>query len=372
MKILFVDTYYPKFIESFRKNNSDYLRYPYREYKNKLLKSFFGTSDFYSYNLRKLGYEVEDIIINDEILQKTWAKENGLRIKNNWLISKLQNLPYAYKFLGRPKWVQQISLEQIIKYKPNVVYVQDLGILNPETLKKIKKHCQLLVGQIASPLPQKENLICFDLIITSFPHFVEKFKKLGIKSQYQQLAFEPRILTKIGKHERRYNVTFIGSFTPHHQKGTKLLEEVAKHTPIHIWGQGIEYLSPFSPLRKNYHGEVWGLEMFKILAQSKIVVNRHIGVSGDYANNMRLYETTGMGAMLITDKKKNLNDIFKVGKEVVDYKDAKDLEEKINYFLKQEWKRKKIAKNGQKRTLKDHNYKNRMSEYAKIINKYLK
>jgi spore maturation protein CgeB len=194
---------------------------------------------------------------------------------------------------------------------------------------------------------------------------------MGIKSEYQKLAFEPRILERIGVNKKMYSLTFVGSFTPYHQEGTKLLEEVAKQIPVHVWGQGIEFLSPFSPLRKNYHGEAWGLDMYKILAQSKIVINRHIGVSGKYANNMRLYEATGMGAMLITDRKRNLNDIFKVGKEAIDYKDKDDLVAKLKFYLKNDEERQKITIAGQRKTLNYHDYKSRMNELSKILYKYI-
>lgn len=371
MKILFVDTYYKNFLVSFRKNDPNVSSLSYKRYKERLFSTLFGTSDFYSYNLKKLSYTADDIVLNDEILQKRWADENGIEIKNNWLTSKLQNIPYMYRFLGKPNWIQEIALAQIKKYHPDFVYMQDLSILNSKTLKEVKKYCQLLVGQIASPPPPNEYLKCFDLIITSFPHFVEKFRKMGIESEYLKLAFEPRVLEKIKKQKRIYDVTFVGSFTLYHQEGTKILEKVARYIPVHVWGQGIEFLSPFSSLRKNYHGEAWGLDMYKILAQSKIVINRHIGVSGNYANNMRLYEATGMGAMLITDNKKNLDDLFKIGKEVVSYNNAKDLIQKILYFSENEEERNKIAKAGQEKTLKEHSYSVRMKELVKIIEKYL-
>jgi spore maturation protein CgeB len=55
----------------------------------------------------------------------------------------------------------------------------------------------------------------------------------------------------------------------------------------------------------------------------------------------------------------------------VEYRDAKDLTDKIKYYLKNEVERKNIAEAGQKRTLTDHNYKVLMVELTKIISKYL-
>lgn len=369
MKILFIDTYYSKFLTSLRNTFPNLSKKSYEEQKQLLLNQFFGTSDFFSHGLRKNGWIANDIIANDEILQRRWVEEKNIKVNNSGLIAKLQSLPYIHRLLGKPTWTQEIALAQVIDFKPDIVYMQDLSILNPDTLKKVKKHCKLLVGQIACPLPPKENLKCFDLIITSFPHYVKIFQKMGIKSVYQKLAFEERILKIIKPEKRAYDVSFIGSFTPYHSGRTKLLEEVAKVIPIHIWGQGLEFLSPFSPLRKNFHGEAWGKGMYNILAKSKIVINSHIGVAGDYANNMRLYEATGMGAMLITDKKKNLNEIFKIGIEVEVYNDANDLKNKLTYYLTHNSELYKIAINGQKRTLKDHSYKVRMRELSGILKK---
>lgn len=371
MKFLIIDTYYSEFLKKIYKDNSILKNQSYQKQKKLLLDQCFGTSDFYSYNLQKMGYKSEDLIVNNEILQRQWAKEHNIIVPSADIFSKVQMLPYIHRFIGRPKWVQDVALAQIKVIKPEVVYMQDLSILNSDTLQEIKKFCKLLVGQIACPLPAKENLKQFDLILTSFPHYVDRFRKIGINSEYFKIGFEPRVLDKVGKHDRIYDVGFIGSFSSHHNKGTKLLEKVAEKIPIHIWGQGIQYLAPLSPLRKNYHGEAWGLQMYKILAETKIIINRHIDVAENYANNMRLYETTGMGSMLITDKKDNLNELFKVGQEVISYENALDLIKKIKYYLKHDKERQKIAENGQKRTLSEHTYKIRMKELVSIINRYL-
>jgi spore maturation protein CgeB len=91
----------------------------------------------------------------------------------------------------------------------------------------------------------------------------------------------------------------------------------------------------------------------------------------NFANNMRLYETTGVGTMLLTDRKTNLGELFKVGKEIEDYGSKEELVEKINYYLKYDKKRKDIATAGQKRTLRDHTYKKRMTELIRILERYI-
>jgi spore maturation protein CgeB len=230
----------------------------------------------------------------------------------------------------------------------------------------------LLVGQIASPLPSNEKLKEYDLILTSFTHFVKIFRKMGITSEYLPWCVEGSIPKQIGKKERVYDVVYVGGLTPHHSHGNKILEDLARKIKVDFWGYGEKTLLPTSPIRKNFHGQAWGKEMYEIFAQSKIVINRHINVAGDYANNMRMFEATAMGALLITDAKKNMDEFFKVGKEVVTYQNSKDLIEKVKYYLKHDKEREKIAKAGQKRTLKDHTYDVRMKKLDKILRQYLK
>lgn len=370
-RFVFVDEYYSGFLKEFRSKNPNLKDKSYLKQRETLLSHFFGTSDSYSYNLRKLGYEAQDLIVNDEILQRKWAGENRVNVTKSTLYSKIQMFPLVHKVLGRPKWVQEITLAQIKKIKPDIVYVQNLSILNPSTLKNIKAHSKLLVGQIASSLPAKKNLTCFDLILTSFPHYVERFKSMGIASEYLKIGFDNRILKKIGKQPKKHEVVFIGSLSPHHKEGTIILERVAEKIPISIWGQGIQFTSKKSPIRKRFQGSAWGLDMYKILSQSRIVINRHIQASDGYANNMRLYESTGMGSLLITDDKKNISDLFVVGKEIITYKNTSDLIKKLMYFMKNKNEASKIAKKGQMRTLKEHTYQKRMMELVNILNNYL-
>lgn len=371
INFLFIDEYYIGFLNGFYKKYPKILYQDFESHKRKLIGECFGTSDFYSYNLKKLGHIANDLIVNDFLLQSKWAKDKNVEFKKPGVISKLQMMPILHRFLGRPQWIQDIVLSQIKFYKPDILYVQNLSLLNSSTLKKIKKEVKLIVGQIATSLPAKKNLRYFDLILTSFPHYVDYFRKIGINSEYFKIAFESRILKKIKKQERVDDVTFVGSFSPHHREGVSLFEKVARKVKINFWGQGTQFLSINSPIRKSHFGSVWGLDMYKVLGRSKIVINRHIKVSDGFANNMRLYESTGMGALLITDYKKNLNSLFKIGSEVVSYKNASDLSTKIKYFLSHDKEREEIAKEGQKRTLKDHTYSIRMKELLIILSKYL-
>ncbi len=357
MRIFILDTYvYGAVLENFYQN-FDVKNKTYSEVMSGIFSLEFGTSNFYSKNLNKLGHVSQEFIFNDLISQSIWAKENGI----NLFFDKLR----------KKDWKEKILLAQIKKFEPDVVYSQDLWVINPKFAKEIKKHTKLLVGQIASPMPPVENIKSFDLILTSLPHFVDKFKSQGVKSEYFRIGFEESLLSKLGKKTHKYDVSFIGGFGPMHKKGITALESLAKEVSVDFWGYGEDGLPSDSAILKSFHGFSIGLDNYKILNASKIGINRHIDVAEDYANNMRLFETTGVGAMLITDSKKNIGDLFVPGKEIETYSSPKELITKVKYYLKHDKEREKIAKAGQMRTLKDHTYFRRMEELAEILERNL-
>jgi spore maturation protein CgeB len=146
-----------------------------------------------------------------------------------------------------------------------------------------------------------------------------------------------------------------------------VLAQAAKELPVQFWGYDLRGWAPWSPLRRRYNGEAWGIEMFRLLASARTVLNRHIADAGEYANNMRLYEATGVGSLLVTDAKTNLSDLFEPGSEVVTYRTADELVAQVRDYLADDAGRHHIAAAGQARTLRDHTYEVRMRELTAIL-----
>ncbi|HEY4800231.1 MAG TPA: glycosyltransferase, partial [Bacteroidia bacterium] len=97
----------------------------------------------------------------------------------------------------------------------------------------------------------------------------------------------------------------------------------------------------------------------------------HIAEAKNLAGNMRMYEATGLGSLLISDFKSNADDIFKEGKEAVYYHSLDDAVNKINYYLNHEEERKLIATSGQQRTLKEYNFEENAKQLLWYFKKYL-
>jgi spore maturation protein CgeB len=86
---------------------------------------------------------------------------------------------------------------------------------------------------------------------------------------------------------------------------------------------------------------------------------------------MRLYEATGVGTLLLTDKKDNLGELFEIGKEVLAYESPEEAAELISHYLNHPAEAAAIAHAGQARTLSEHSYAARMGELLPILKAHL-
>lgn len=349
-RCLFLNTYYPDFLEYHYHQHAELLHAPYREQHAALQQACFGDSDFYSSGLRAADWDASDLIVNCQPLQQRWAEEHGIASRQT---------------------VLAIAIEQIKRIRPHVLYIQDLGVSTKEFLDAVRPFTDLIVGQIASSLPPHAHVDGFDILISSFPHFVEDFRKQGRTAYYQPLAFDHRVLDRIGKVPREYPLTFVGGLSPVHVGRKALLEYVGQTLPVHCWGYGTEALESSGFSRDQLHGAAWGIDMFRALAQSFITLNQHAAIAQSNANTMRLFEATGCGALLVTDYKDNLKDLFDIGSEIVAYRSPEECRELLAYYLAHPEEAAAIAARGQARTLRDHTYQVRMNQTAELLSRHL-
>jgi len=86
--------------------------------------------------------------------------------------------------------------------------------------------------------------------------------------------------------------------------------------------------------------------------------------------SMRYTETLASGGFLLTDKPGDLDILGYVDKRhLVVYKDFRDFQDKIRYYLKNDKERNKIAKQGMNFVRTNHSCKRRVEEFTQILNK---
>src|SRR3989442_4512259 len=219
MTFLIIDTYYPGFLRACYAQHPEFQDRPYAEQWRVLMDQCFGTADFYSANLQKLGHDAHEVVANCEPLQRRWAREHAIHL---WAAYPL------YCQLGRVKaWQMAVLKAQVDKFKPDVVYVQDLNWMDAALLRAVKRTGRLVVGQTAYALREDMEWGPYDLIVSSLPHYVERFRRQGILCEYLRFAFEARVLKLLGSVQSRPAVVFVGGYTSNHTSGNRLFEHVA-------------------------------------------------------------------------------------------------------------------------------------------------
>jgi len=382
MRILILDTHYQESLRLAYENDPQLAQQTSREQLHAIYETGFGRADFLPLNLQKVGHEVDQFIVNAQPIQISWANENGLRIntKRSTLLKVQQRLKREVSRLrpqprvpgmNVPQWELEVVEAQARAFKPDVIFICDVLYLPAHFHRTLKQHTRLLVGEMAYPIPPALDLSPFDLIISAAPHFVDRLRKAGARSEMLRLGFEQTVLDRLGDQPRDVELAFIGSVGKDHQQRLELLEALSRKTPLSCWGTGVDGLAPDSPLRGRVKPPLWGYDMYRQLQRSKIALNIHIDMAEQYAANMRLYEATGVGTMLLTDWKTNLHELFELGREVVAYRSVEECLELVNHYLAHDEEREQIAKAGQKRTLSEHSYYHRMQELTEILNRYL-
>ena len=423
-------TPYPSTLESWLQENPEFEHSNYK----KMLKLYFESnimySDGFSRSFAQLGQDAHEILADFEILQKQWARENGpFNDSNGWmaeiLMAQVKKIKPDVLYFQGTEWnipgrffpLKNNNLIKIIKDEfpfikkvicfsgyPSTIerirYADFLFYASPNTLNSYKM-------QGLDALMQSDQLYhSFDEIILKRLNVSVKrydFSFLGSarapESRYYALRqlFEQTDLKAWineqeivrGNNSIKQNVRNLLKRTfqifSHDQvsdivqlkyfpvKIRKIFQEIAKENFVF---KGINRNNGFPTLLKELFIDscrppVIGIEMYKILSQSKVVFNKHADAASGNVGNMRMFEATGMGTCLLTDTGNNMSDLFEEGKEVVTYRTIDEAVEKVNYLLDHPHEAEQIAIAGQARTLKDHTIMNRCQQINEVIQKKL-
>lgn len=374
IRLLKTSSYYKYYLKHFYDRNAHLKDASYSEQYKAVMADCFAWADFWKKHLENTGrYEVEEIVINNEYMQKQWAKERNVRYSDM-------------------SWNESILEAQIAEFKPDVWFSH--ADISPDFRLKIRREHPKIKFIFGYDGTLKHNVSAFagcDLVLSCIDDTIEYYRNHGLNGYFLPYAFEKEILNKIGPGTARHNVSFVGSFYPFkglHSERLRLIAELSKKVAMDIYSPAIlhkgflPYLWASGRLARNKQwkdfsysnyidrkrkGTVYGLEMYQVLADSKITLNFHGDIVGKKGGNMRLFEATGAGACLLTDYKENLGEFFELDKEIVSFRTPEECLEKINYLLSHEIERQSIALSGQRRTLREYSYENVLGKFSGFL-----
>jgi len=246
---------------------------------------------------------------------------------------------YVRKSLEKLGYMTTVLLpnekDKILEIQPEFVLAVDFGThyildvnYHPKAIWLIDTHLSLICDEVMAK--------SFDIIFVAQKQDYERLKKKFKYIYWLPLAGDIEYHHKKDL-EKIYDIGFVGGFG--YGKRKKILMRLKKEFPNSFIG----------PADCKKIGEIY--------SQSKIVFN--YSIKNDI--NMRIFEALISGSMLITNKIKNngFEELFEENKDLVIFENWKDLKEKIDYYLRHEDERERIALNGYKKALNFHKYEDR-------------
>lgn len=260
--------------------------------------------------------------------------------------------------------INQDLVQKVQRFKPEYLLVSKGLHIFPNSLNTIRLMKVITINWFPDFwefLPWMEkNAPSYDYFFDPDLLVIKELHKKGVNAYYLPYATYPD--KKLINVKKKYDIVFIGQYTKRREKFLKLLVPLG----LKIWGyKGWKN----SSLALCYRGLLPTVEdVFQKYRKSKIIINIVTGEEGIPVKtvNLRVFEVCGVGSFLLNWYNGPIDEFFKDGKEIVNFKNSQDLLEKAKYYLSHENEREKIALAGWKRTVKDHSYSKRLKEMFKI------
>lgn len=298
------------------------------------------------------------------------------------LFSKTLSLPYNYIFLFDKDMVQKFSCRN-----PGHVFYMPLGA-NVERLNKIRptkeerEKLQTDISFIGSLYTEKSKYRTYHMD-KELPDYWKGYYEGLIEAQLKVYGYnflEEVVTEEMAEEFKKYagwndlpedylDVTketvandFLGLRCTELER-VRLLKKIAKNFSVDLYTKSGREFVP----EANYRGTIdYTNGMIKVFKSSKINLN-FTSKSIKTGIPLRIFDILGSGGFLITNYQQELPEYFEIGKDLVVYENEADLLEKIQYYLKYDEEREKIAKNGKEKVETLYTWKQRIQEIMRII-----
>jgi tetratricopeptide (TPR) repeat protein len=364
MKFLQVLSFYPVYIDALYRKNNVLSSLQFEDQVQEIFKDGFSGGHVIAPYLKSLGYESQFLVANNIFLQNQWFKENSFFPPDDKIHVKM------YFFVK----------EYIESFQPDILYLTDPVLFNDSFINILNYKPSLILGWRSAPTDINISWKMFDVMLSNNSDCMSLAKNLGVKNVETFFPGFPSIVnSQLHNINLKYDLVFSGNYSSLHQTRNEYLNNIAKYSnnsqsfsyAYHILNLSSDIAIP-SEIKKGCYKAKWGLDMFRALKEGKICFNAHI----DYGNkkdggNMRLFESTGVGAFSLVEwKPLNLDEYFESGKEIETFRSKDELIDKINYYLAHPVEREEIARRGQEKCLRDYSMDVKAKEFDQIIQKY--
>lgn len=352
MKILVADSVYPSALTSLRDRSEE-------SSVDESLRNL-GSGAPYKSAFELLGHEVDRVVVNRRLLDfdVSHSLRNMIELTRPEAIARVPIL--GARLLSSGPLVKELAVATKA-LRPDLIYVLNPNLFPYQALDEIRQENKeiFIAAQISSPLPPGEFLRGYDVVFSALESNLRKLREIGVRAERTNLGFENQSLIQpIEWLKRTKDVSFIGSVGRHHKSSTlpllKALDEAG--VELNIFSPQSANFFRRNGLSHRYRGLAFGNEMLRVLADTKIALNRHAKFADATVLNLRSFEATGMGAALLTENTLAAKTVFGQGAALL-YESPSDAAALAKRFLYDEGVLSKIAARGREITLDRHSLK---------------
>lgn len=361
IKIVQIENFYASFLEQFYNNHIGLRERPFLEQMRSLLESGYSGGHNVVPYLDSSRWSSYYIIYNNLHTQNRWLLEQGIYANNLSLA--------------------QILEMQILQIKPDVIYLSDVFSFDFGILDQLNPK-PLIVGWHATVVDDRIPWHKVDLLLSGIDTIRQRASELGAQAVKNYMPAAPAYSTAWFNVETpNCNVVFSGSFSGSIHTARidefKTLSRSLDTQALHIFTS-----SPFSVSSDEsitFHPPVFGRDVLDLYSRSKIVLDSR----GDFGleelnerretSNMRIFEATRAGSLLITEDCSNLTQYFNVGQEIEVSRSTEELIDKVRYYLSPQntESRERMAAAGYARVMSEHLIEHRAQWFDRLITEAL-
>lgn len=305
-------------------------------------------------------------------LRKAFEKSNVevsyLDDRKNYLLPKfLQDSSFLWQLTRRVNYLKKLSNQKFNKkvvdlceaLKPDLVFVVKGMIIKEPTFIKLNQMGiktanwfleNLFVEPYKTWLPKNYGnfdyfFTCDSLMLDYLPS-TSKTKVIYLPVGVDPSYYEPGELTEEDKERYSCDVCFVGAPYPERIEAMEYIKDL--NLKIFGW-KGWEKTG----LKNLFFGSLNAKETAKLCNCAKICINMAIRPPL-HAVNLKTFEILAAGGFELTDYRKDMDGLFRIGEEIAIFKDKKDLREKILFYLANDELRRSIAQAGHQKVLQEH------------------
>ena len=356
MKFCLLTNFPIQYLEDIYSSRPDLQKADFKTLSAQLALSNPAGAQLWAQPLMDAGHRVDFIVANDQVSQGAWLAER---------------LP-DFKPRAAASAASEVVIEQLRKFKPEVLCVFDPLTFDDAFLRQLKVRPRWIVGYTADISPKQGSMDAYDLFLTPCASCAQKAQRHGVRNaRVFGVAFSRAAAEAVFQTPESIDVLFCGQWPTKDGKRRQLIECLAEGAAradrpfklaLHLNVPAGEVIPPnIAPFVHRWHE---GRERWKAIRRAAISV---ADVLDEDAVPMGVYKSTGIGTLTFTEARPSLAGVFRANEEVVTYEDLADLMAKIDKFLENRQARIRIAKAGQERSLTAFSIEARVAELIAMV-----